>query len=258
MSLDGAKRLAEKLAIGCVLAIAGTTVLGVLLLREDHDKKGLARTTGAAAPAVTPAIPQSSQATSGSVTVKRAGTQPEAPLTPTLSGFVEQNEKLIGVLGVFTAVSIFTGQLRLHWFAYGLSFVFMLLVVILWIELWSKFPYGSGDWKIAAFEDLLFLAVIGLVAYVLIDYRDIWDQYLAFAIVYLVLSLIMGSALWIVKKYGMFNRLFRAVPRGKTVLAYLIAMAIFGMSLYASFRLAVLIAPAANRVLDAWYKALSQ
>ena len=254
MSLGGAKCLAEKLAIGCVLAIAGTTVLGALLLGGGHDKRAVARTTGTAAPAMAPVIPESSQAASGNVTAKQAGTQPEVPLTPTLSGFVEQNEKLFGVLGVFTAVSIFAGQLTLHWFAYVLSFVFTLLVVILWIELLSKFPSGSGDWRIAAFEELLSLAVIGLVVYVLVDYR----QYLAYAIVLLILSLIMGGVSWIIEKRGVFNRVFRAVPRGKTVLAYLIAIAIVWTALYVSFRLTVLIAPAANRVLNAWYKALSQ
>gem|GEM_PF-1947770 len=255
MSLDGTRRLAAKVATGCALAIASGAVLGVLLLRGNHKERVAEPAPRAAAPALVPVVHQSGEAPSGGVTAKQVSAQPETPRTVSLSQFVEQNEKLFGVLGVFTAVSVFVGQLRLHWFAYGLSFVFTLLVLILWIELWGKFPSGSGGWKITAFENLLSLAVIGLVAYLFIDYRDIWHQYLFVPIFLLIYSVIVGVVSWVTKKYDVFDRLFRTVPRAKAFLRF---MVIGTTGFYVSNRLAVLITPAVNRVLDTLYKALSQ
>jgi len=258
VSLDGTRRLAAKVVTGCALAIVSGAVLGVLLIRGDHKKRVAEPASRAVASALVPVVRQSGEAPSGGATTKQVGTKPEAPRPVSLSQFVEQNQKLFGVLGVFTGVSVFVGQLRLHWFAYGLSFVFTLLVLILWIELWGKFPSGSGGWRITVFEDLLSLAVLGLVAYLFIDYRDIWHQYLALAILCLVFSVIMGVVSWAIKRYAVFNRLFRALPNQRVILRYLVATSIGLAAFYLSFYLAKLIAPVANRVLDDWYKALSQ
>jgi len=255
VSLDGTRRLAAKVATGCALAIVSGAVLGVLLMRGNHKERVAEPASRAAAPALVPVVRQSGEAPSGGVTTKQVSAQLEAPRTVSLSQFVEQNEKLFGVLGVFTAVSVFVGQLRLHWFAYGLSFVFTLLVLLLWIELWSKLPLGTGGWKITVFENLLSLAVIGLVAYLFIDYRDIWHQYLFVPVFLFIYSLIGAVFWWVVKKYNVFDRLFHTVPRRKAFLQYLV---IGTSTYYVSNRLAVLITPAVNRVLDALYKALSR
>lgn len=174
---------------------------------------------------------------------------------PTLSEFVENNEKLISVLGVFTAVSLFVSGLSVHWFGYMLSFMFMILTVILWLELWSKFPSGSGDWKITTFENILMVAVFTLFAYVLVDFRDLWkSSYLDL----LVFAVIMGTFSSTMKRYDVFNRLFRCQPGERRWLRYLLGSTVLLVVVFVSFVLAHFAALGLNRVLDAMYKSLSE
>jgi hypothetical protein len=174
---------------------------------------------------------------------------------PTLSGFIDGNEKLISVLGVFTAVSLFVSGLSVYWFAHMLSFMFMVLTVILWLELWSRFPSGSGDWKITTFEDVLMVAVFTLFAYVLVDFRDLWKSSYLMVLVFII---ILGAFSSIMKRLNLFNRLFRCRPGERRWLRYLLGVAVLSVMGIASIMLANWIAPALNQVLDAMYKSLSE
>jgi len=178
-----------------------------------------------------------------------------AKKAPTLSGFIDENQKLISVLGVFTAICLFVGKLPIQWFAYMLSFMFMVLTVILWLELWSKFPSGSGDWKITTFENILMIAVFTLLTYVLVDFRRLWkSSYLML----LIFAIILGGFSSVMKRFDLFNRLFRCRPGERRWLRYLLGVAVLSVVGIASIMLANWIAPALNHVLDAMYKSLSE
>jgi len=51
-----------------------------------------------------------------------------------LSDYVENNSKLISVLGVFTALTVFTNNLSIKPIGYALSFVFLTITIIIWVE----------------------------------------------------------------------------------------------------------------------------
>jgi hypothetical protein len=164
----------------------------------------------------------------------------------TLTKFIEDNEKLINVLGVFTAITVFVGELRLQAFGYALSFMFMTLTVLLWLELWSKFPSESGDWKITWFENILFLTVLAILVYWLIDFRDIWHEFLFI----LIFGIISGLFSVVMKKFGIFNKLFHTQAGKLKWLRYIFGIIILIIIISGSWLLAQSIAPMANEVLD--------
>jgi hypothetical protein len=173
---------------------------------------------------------------------------------PTLSGFVEDNEKLVSVLGVFTAISVFVSGLPLHWLGYVLSFLFMILTVILWLELWGRFPSGSGDWKITTFEDILMLAVLALVVYVFVDFRNLWK----YSLVVLIYSVALGVFSSAMKRFDLFNRLFRSLPGERRWLRYLVGYVIGLAGFVLALELARFIAPPLNSFLDTLYRQLTE
>jgi hypothetical protein len=174
------------------------------------------------------------------------------PHQVTLAEFVEENQKLITVLGVFTALTIFSSNLSLKPFAHALSFMFMTLSVLLWLELWGKYPSSPGNWTLTWFENILFLTVLAFIAYWLIAFRDIWDKLLAI----LLFGLILAPFSWLLKKYNIFNRLFRTQPGKLRPLRYLFGIAIGLAVLYFSLQLAYVVASPVNRVLDSFYQAM--
>lgn len=176
------------------------------------------------------------------------------PKIHTLSEFFEQNEKLVSVLGVFTAVSLFVSGLPIHYFAYWLSFLFMVLTIILWLELWAKFPSGVGDWKISVFEDLLLLAMLALVLYMLVDFRG----FVVYPLVLVIFSTLLGVFSYAMKRFDLFNKLLRSRPGKHKLVRYLLGLAVGIASLLLTLELARFIAPGLIRILDATYKLLSE
>lgn len=164
----------------------------------------------------------------------------------TLSKFVEDNEKLINVLGVFTAITVFVSELRLQIFGYALSFAFMALTVILWLELWGKFPSGKGDWKLIWFENILTLTVMAIIFYWLIDFRDIWRE----ALVFLIFSIISAVFSVVMKRFGIFNKLFLTQDGELKWLRYTFGFIIILIILYTSLIIAYAITPSINNALD--------
>ncbi|MGQ0722236.1 MAG: hypothetical protein ACT4PE_11805 [Candidatus Eiseniibacteriota bacterium] len=95
------------------------------------------------------------------------------PSSP-LASFLEENQRLITVLGVFTALTVFTASLPLKVIAYGLSFVFLSLALLVWFELWWRLPDARGNLRVFWFGQLLTLAVLGVLAYSLLEFRGAW------------------------------------------------------------------------------------
>lgn len=166
-----------------------------------------------------------------------------------MTEFVEENQKLITVLGVFTALTMYSSNLPLKPFAYVLSFLFMTLTVLLWLELWGRYPPSQSNWTLTWFENILSLTLLVFIGYWLIAFRDIWDKFL----VTLLFGLILAPFSWLLKKYNVFNRLFRTQPGKLKPLRYLFGIAISLAALFLSLLLAHIIAPLFNRVLDNFY-----
>ena len=127
-----------------------------------------------------------------------------------------------------------------------MSFMFMTLTVLLWLELWSKFPSESGDWKITWFENILFLTVLAILVYWLIDFRDIWHEFLFI----LIFGIISGLFSVVMKKFGIFNKLFHTQAGKLKWLRYIFGIIILIIIITGSWLLAQSFAPMANEVLD--------
>jgi hypothetical protein len=167
--------------------------------------------------------------------------------SPTLKSFIEENHRLLTVLGVFTALTIFASNLPVKPLGGIISFLFMTLTIILWLELWAQFPSARGGWRIVWFESLLGVTILFLVFYWLLDYRIVWDQML----VVLILIVILAPFLWAMKKFNIFNRLFHTQPGKLRFLRYVFGIIILLAVIFLSFYIASLLAGPINTSLDA-------
>jgi hypothetical protein len=167
-----------------------------------------------------------------------------------LSDFIETNHKLLTILGVFTALTVFSFNLPIKQYGYGLSFILFALTLLVWLEVWSKFPSGPGSFKLIWFENLLSFLILGIFLYWLLDFRGIWKDFLVvflFVIFMSIFSLIM-------KKYDVFNRLFNTSPGKRKNLRYFLGLIIIITLFSISWKIAFLISPPVNSCLDSIYK----
>jgi len=179
---------------------------------------------------------------------KRGGKPLETPSQEhTLTEFVEANHRLITVLGVFTALTVFSSSLELRPFGYLLSFLFMTLAILIWFELWSRFPSKPGTWKLTWFENVLSFTVLALVAYWLVFFRSIWHTYL----VLLVAGLLLAGITSVMWRYNVFERFFKARPGQKKFLRYSFGIVLVLLVLFISFLVADVVAGPVNTFLDA-------
>jgi protein-S-isoprenylcysteine O-methyltransferase Ste14 len=164
----------------------------------------------------------------------------------TLACFLEKNHKLIAVLGVFTALTVFATTLPLKSYGYALSFMFLALVVLIWLELWQRFPSGEGTWRLFWFENILTFAILGVVGYWFIEFRPIWHKFLGILLFLLILAIIS----WLMKRFQIFNRVFHSKPGRHKLLRYLLGLGLIFISLAIALHLAGLITGPINRLLD--------
>jgi hypothetical protein len=200
---------------------------------------------------IQPALPadiEPEASTSGSATAVDLATANAKP-TLTLSELLADNEKLIEVIGVFTAVSVFVGQLGIRVFAYALSFLFMTLVVILCIELRNKFPSETDSVKVMLFKGVLTSAILLLLFDFFVDYRDIWKYLLVFPIFGTIFGLVFfGCVIPVVRRTHL--------RRNKKLLTLVAIAVALGLG-YVCWHYAVLLEPSANQFLDAVNKLVS-
>lgn len=168
---------------------------------------------------------------------------------PTLFDFIEENQRLVTVLGVFTALTVFAGSLPLKSVGYVLSFMFMSLTVLLWLELWERFPSKSGSWRLTLFETILPLTVLVVIGYWLLEFRKLWHEFLFLPI----FAIILSSFSYVMKKYNLFNRVFHTRADGKKSLRYFVGIAVLLITALASILLARMAAAPLNRFLDSAY-----
>lgn len=223
-----------------------------LMLLSTLRSRGVVGTTAVpvpeSVPSVRPAGNESETSTSsGTTIVEHAAAKPKT--TATLSELLADNHTLLEVIGVFTAVSVFIGQLEIRLFAYVLSFLFMILVVILCVELWTRFPRYTTSLKVMVFKGVLTAAVLLLLLDLFVDYRNIWKYFLYLPIFIVIFyAVFMGLVAPVLRRTSLY--------RNKTLLR-LVAAVIAIILAYFSMRLAVLVEPGVNQLLDAVNKLVS-
>jgi len=176
--------------------------------------------------------------------------QSEAPLPPprrlALHAFVEENHKLLAVLGVFTALTVFSASLPLRALGSVLSFLFMAMTVLLWLELLERFPAKTTGWRMNWFEILLTFTVLVLVLYWFVDYRAVWEDWLVIPIA----APLLWVAAALMDRFDVFNRVFHAKPGEKRSIRYALWATLLFASLVAALFVAQLVAPHVDRWLD--------
>jgi hypothetical protein len=116
---------------------------------------------------------------------------PEEKNIPSLSQFLEDNQKLISVLGVFNAITVFSLSLPYKKMSLMLSFAFLSITIIIWIELWAKFPRDTRvTTRLSIFENILSYSLLLLVVYWFFAYKEIFIINLHFIIWLIIISVL--------------------------------------------------------------------
>jgi len=156
----------------------------------------------------------------------------------TLTAFVGENDKLLTALGVFTGLMIFAQALPLKGIAVMLSVIFFTLTVIVWFELWGKFPKKAAP-NLGHFENLLAFGAMLMAFHLLVEVNKTVPAF----IMTLVFMAVITPASLLIKKYDFFNRLAGTGPGGKRGLRYALALGIVGVSIMAAFGIAGVLTP---------------
>jgi membrane-associated HD superfamily phosphohydrolase len=177
--------------------------------------------------------------------------QESQPEKLSLSSFIEKNYKLLSVLGIFTALTVFSSNLSFKWISSTLSFLFLTITVLIWLEIWAKFP-KSGAARLIWFENLLSFSVMVVGLYWLLELQVLGRDLLVVPIAGLLLWL---SSL-ILKRFNVFNLLFQTKSGGKQIFRYIFGIVIIAIVTLISFYSAYALAEPANKLLDAIQRAL--
>jgi hypothetical protein len=181
-------------------------------------------------------------------TEKKEATKKDDKIT--LTKFIEDNQKLISILGVFTALTVFTANLSVRALGYVLSFIFLSLTLIIWIELLEKFPRGDANWRLKLFEILLSYSFLGIIIYWLLAYPDIWNSFMFMPLGIILASIFISLLTAPIKKYNLFNRFFKTKPGKLKIVRYALFLSIISVVLAISFKISFAIAPPINEMLD--------
>jgi hypothetical protein len=178
-----------------------------------------------------------------------------------LDTFIEDNYKLLSILGVFTALTVFATSITVKWIAYVLSFLFLTETILIWLELWAKFPKLGINiidfnrlfiFKLFLFKSTLLLSTLVLIGYWLLAFRIIWRFFLFLPIAYILIGLI--TKLLKNKLYNTVHSLVRnwkgrGLIKGFILIVYLAILII-------SFILATLLSPPINKLIEAMERTL--
>lgn len=115
----------------------------------------------------------------------------ERPPT-SLAAFVDDNQRLIATLGVFTALTVFVGNLPAKLFGFLLSFLFLIGTILLWSELSSRFPKLRTE-RLYWFQSIIEVAVPILIIYLILQFSVIIRYFLNYLMV--IVAIWLGAIL---------------------------------------------------------------
>lgn len=108
--------------------------------------------------------------------------EPEISLTE----YIEINQKMLSVLGVFTTMTVFANNLPQKFVGDILSVFPLTVVVLIWSELWSSFPKRPST-KLVGFQTIRICMVGMLGLYWLVKVHNVLQQYALGVLVILLL-----------------------------------------------------------------------
>lgn len=164
----------------------------------------------------------------------------------TLREYINQNEKLLTVLGVFIALTVFFSGLEIKIFAAILSLTSLTCAVLIWLELWATFPSESGTGTLTWFENVLSIGTLALIVFWVYEIYNLYPG----AIVFLLTFTIMWPMSVLLKKWDVFNRCFNSKEGDKKYLRYLVGWSIILIIYVASFYAASFVSPYVERAFD--------
>ncbi len=95
----------------------------------------------------------------------------------TLKEFIRNNEVLLSSIAVVATLIFFSRDLTPHFIAELISFLLIGGMILLWLEIWSKFP-EQVQWRLFLFRYVLLWSVAGVIFSWVYEYRTFWDMFL--------------------------------------------------------------------------------
>lgn len=124
----------------------------------------------------------------------------DTPKGPTLASYIEDNHKLLTVLGVFTALTGYSANLPIRLFGITLSFCCMGVALLVLVQLWWRFPAYPEDVSTTLFKLFLLVAMLALFLYWLVAFTAVWGYALPIVVAMLTFSLLSTLVLWVDKR----------------------------------------------------------
>jgi hypothetical protein len=111
-----------------------------------------------------------------------------------LSAFIEQNDKLLSALAVFSGLVAFSKEFTPSWLGAAIAFCFLGgLVLVAW-ELRGKFPQ-QVTWSLFLFRYVILWGMGGITIYWLYTYRIFWDITLWIPLTIIIYLLVTSTLL---------------------------------------------------------------
>lgn len=167
-----------------------------------------------------------------------------------LKEFIEENQALLSALAVLATLTAFITKLSIEWLAIGLSFVFIIGMIIVWHEINSRFPIKIS-FKLLTFRYVLLLGFSGLILYSLLEFRQIWNAFLFIPLFMLFTSVII-LALKPLMRISIIKRIC-GIGQQKNVLQKLIKIILLLIIMWISLILASIFSPFLNSIFT-WIK----
>ena len=111
-----------------------------------------------------------------------------------LGDFIEDNYKLIAVLGVLAALTVFSINFVPPIFGHLLSFAFIAQSILIVMELYNRIESVKNSIPLFIFSFLTLVILLQLFVYWLLGFRSIWDSALVIVIFAIVFYILMKLA----------------------------------------------------------------
>lgn len=158
----------------------------------------------------------------------------------TLTEFLDSNHKLFSVLGIFTALTVFSSNMKPVQLGIVLSFLFMSATILVWFVIMNKIP-EQKTLPMEAFSYILLFILFGVVAYWFIGYKSVWKDH-ARTILLLPTTIIFTLAsVHFERKCGPGSIVHKIRTRGETVTYLLLGVPVIILAFVVSDFLAMLI-----------------
>jgi len=109
-----------------------------------------------------------------------------------LADFIEANYRLFSVLGIFTALTVFSSNFKPVELGIFISFAFMTCTLMVWFSIMTRLPENMSQ-PLQLFTYCLVMILCGIVAHWFIGYKSIWKDH-ARTIVFLLLVSVIAFA----------------------------------------------------------------